>query len=499
MPFKESYTQDYVLDPESNNSQFPYYIGIMKSLELHTTIPENKADIMSWKNLINNYYGLLIEADHYIYEIFLLLQKTNMLSTTSVTIISDHGEMLSAHGLKQKGFPFENSCNISCLIYSPYIPQNLRGIKSNVLGSLLDIAPTIEVLANIKQSNRSTNFLGESLLNWDRNYLIPRTDDIPVFNIYNSWMSYLTYFNYKSWYQSTPDNTVLTDFNPTNFFKYQAFFTMIVTNYEGKKYKMARYFNYIELLEYNWLFNDTLTSLSTTITAIEIISNFNQQLNNIPMFENSIDYAKVILNNYFTSPEFIADGWNFTDYYNFIVANTTPNDNDNFILVILLLPIINITTANIGFTYIMPGYYNSSYTIFNTFLDYYNDPDHNYYFFMYNVTDDPNELTNLLDKGYPARQTTEVLAIASILNDNLNLLLEKYEIVNFDFIVPTPIFVSLAINLKIHGNGEIASDNVPKFESCFGLNRIDGDKKTQPYYIQTLDMLENINLDKFDP
>jgi hypothetical protein len=65
--------------------------------------------------------------------------------------------------------------------------------------------------------------------------------------------------------------------------------------------------------------------------------------------------------------------------------------------------------------------------------------------------------------------------------------------------VPTPIFVSLAINLKIHGNGEIASDNVPKFESCFGLNRIDGDKKTQPYYIQTLDMLENINLDKFDP
>ena len=85
MPFKESYTQDYVLDPESNNSQFPYYIGIMKSLELHTTIPENKADIMSWKNLINNYYGLLIEADHYIYEIFLYADqiKSKLIPTNS--------------------------------------------------------------------------------------------------------------------------------------------------------------------------------------------------------------------------------------------------------------------------------------------------------------------------------------------------------------------------------------------------------------------------------
>ena len=90
----------------------------MESLKGNTTIPNGKEDIMSWKNLINNYYGLLLEIDNYIYQLYSLLKTTNMLNTTSVTIISDHGDMMSSHGLKQKGFPFENSCNISCLIYS---------------------------------------------------------------------------------------------------------------------------------------------------------------------------------------------------------------------------------------------------------------------------------------------------------------------------------------------------------------------------------------------
>jgi arylsulfatase A-like enzyme len=481
LPFEESYLRDYVLDPSSNNSQFPYYVAMMESLKGNTTIPNSKQDIMSWKNLINNYYGLLLEIDNYIFRLFLLLRDQNMLNTTSVTIISDHGDMMSSHGLKQKGFPFENSCNIACLIYSPYIPFRLRGTTSDVLGSLLDIAPTIETLANIK-INKSNKFLGKSLLNWTvDNYLVPRVENEPVFNVYNSWMTYLTYFNYKSWITDNSNNTVLENFNPSNFFEYQSFFTMIVDNIDGKKYKLARYFNFIELLEYNWLFNSKLLLLNLTASIIK--NNFSSDLNEIPMFKSDIDYAKNLIDEYF-----ITNNWNFNLYYKYIINKT--GINDNLMKILLLIPIINITISNIGFSYKMPGYYDDSYTFLNKFLDYYDSSNNNYYYFMYNLTDDPNEMTNLLDKGYPERQLIpNVLTTAALLNDKLNLIIDKYKIVYFDFIVPKKIFISIALNFKIQSN--LTSLNAYIYNSCFRLNKPDGDNKT-PYYDNTLEMLKQL-------
>ena len=76
------------------------------------------------------------------------------------------------------------------------------------------------------------------------------------------------------------------------------------------------------------------------------------------------------------------------------------------------------------------------------------------------------------------------------LNDKLNLLIDKYKIVFFDFIVPEPVFISLALNLFIH-KGIIDNRTAQEYDSCFGLNRTDGDKTT-PYYDQTLDIFKNL-------
>lgn len=491
LPFKESYTQDYVLDPSSNNSQFPYFLGIMANLEANTTIPTDKDDIMSWKNLINNYYGLLIESDNYIYKLFLLLRNSNMLRTTSVAIISDHGDMMSSHGMKQKGCHFENSCNVACLIYSPHIPLRLRGTRSNVLGSLLDIAPTIETLANIIQT-KSDRFLGKSLLNWEINSLVPRLQDEPVFNIYTTWMTYLTYFSFKSWTQENPDNSILPAFNSSNFFNYQSFFVMTIDYIEGKKYKLAKYFNFIEVLEYQWLFDERLNKLQ--VTAANMKASLTGSEINLPLLKNDIEQASNLIDSYFTT-----NTWNFKTYYKYIVDNT--DANDNLILVLALIPTINITIDNVKYSHKMPGYYNktSTYTdtIYSNFNAFYNDPDDNFYFFMYNLDEDPNEITNLLDKGYPDRQSQEVLNIASIMSEKINLLTEKYKMVYFDFIIPTPIFYSLALNLKIHKN-VINKANATKYDSCFGLNKTDGDKMTQPYYNKILDTLKNVDMESFN-
>ena len=480
MPFKESYMADYVLDP-SNNSAFPYYIGVMQSLSSSSTIPANQDDIMSWKNLINNYYGLVLEIDNYIYQVYLLLKTSGMLNTTAVTIISDHGDMMSSHGLKQKGFPFENSCNISCLIYSPHIKDSLKGTSSAVLGSLLDIAPTIESLANIRQT-KSTRFLGKSLLNWDVNKLVVRNDNVPVFNIYNSWMTYLTYFQYRYWEMDNSSNTVISDFNPSNFYEYQSFFTMIVDNINGQKYKLARYFNFIELMEYNWLFDSSLNSLQIDATIIK--NSFSDELTKMSLFDDDTIYSMNLIDSFFET-----NTWDFKNFYEFIISETTRKDNVYVLLIMISL--INITISNIGFSYIIPGYYDDNYTIYNKFIDYYDDPDHHYYFFMYNITDDPNETTNLLDKAYPERQTPDVMANATLLNNRMNLLIDKYKIHHFDFIVPIQVFISLAINLKINKD-KITSLNVADYENCFGLNKSDGDLITQSYYNDIIRILQKI-------
>ena len=136
-------------------------------------------------------------------------------------------------------------------------------------------------------------------------------------------------------------------------------------------------------------------------------------------------------------------------------------------------------------------------TIYSNFNAFYNDPDDNFYFFMYNLDEDPNELSNLLDKAYPERQTTDVLNKASLMSEKINLLTEKYQMVYFDFIIPTPVFYSLALNLKIHKD-VINKANAAKYESCFGLNKTDGDKITQPYYNKILDTLKNVDMESFN-
>jgi hypothetical protein len=181
--------------------------------------------------------------------------------------------------------------------------------------------------------------------------------------------------------------------------------------------------------------------------------------------------AKILIDEYFTD-----NSWNFTTYNDYITLKT--GENDSLMKTLLLIPIINITTANIGFAYKMPGYYDPSYNFGGNFFEYYDDPDHNYYFFMYNLTDDPNEITNLLDKRHPLRQTPSVLTTAALLNDKLNLLIDKYKIVYFDFIVPEKVFVSFALNLKIYDD---IITKASTYNSCFGLNKTDGDNKT-PYF-----------------
>ena len=77
------------------------------------------------------------------------------------------------------------------------------GNQIPILGSSIDINPTIESLANIK--NISPDFLGKSLLEKnEEGFLIPRKKNINSFNVCNAVMMSNGYITFQQWYDVQP-------------------------------------------------------------------------------------------------------------------------------------------------------------------------------------------------------------------------------------------------------------------------------------------------------
>lgn len=489
LPFLQSYLLDYVSNPKVN-SIFPFFVGVQQSFVKTTTFANDETDIKSWKNLINNYYGLIIETDFYIYKIYKYLLTNNLLSSTNVLITADHGDIMSAHGLKQKGLPFNECVNVPCVIYSPFIDKSLVGKKSSILGSLLDLSPTLEVIANLL--NKSTNFQGKSLLEWKPNSngeqrLFTRLENEPVFQIVNAWMNWLTYFNYKFWYELQPTkikNKIRIDTN--NIYSYLSLYVMTIEIINGKQYKLVRFFNYNELLLFNYRFNDRLKTILFTVD--KIIKNINQNILKNPQYYDNIEKLKnnLTLNfgdSYFTYAQ-------LNDLY-----SSKPDSPEYSILMSSIDIITNNTTDDLHL--LIPGYYvlDSPYWApFNNFNAYYNDPDQNYAFFLYNMSDDPNETINLIDKGYPDRTTQVNLDIASTLNNNINKLCDKYKIKYFGFIPFALPNLSALYSIKFFGTDytNYSANQLIQSLTGFGLSTKDGIfPKSSLYKVLLLNSLEN--------
>ena len=101
------------------------------------------------KYMISNYYGLVREIDDWVGEILNSLDKHGLSEKTLVIFTSDHGEMLGAHGMREKNVFYEESSHIPLMVRYP------KAIKDNttVTGyiSLIDIFATILDYLNIKE------------------------------------------------------------------------------------------------------------------------------------------------------------------------------------------------------------------------------------------------------------------------------------------------------------------------------------------------------------
>lgn len=93
------------------------------------------------KYMISNYYGLIKEIDDWVGKILDKLDEHDLADNTLVVFISDHGEMLGAHGLREKNVFYEESAHIPLLIRFPGEIEQKTTVEGYV--SLVDLFPTI--------------------------------------------------------------------------------------------------------------------------------------------------------------------------------------------------------------------------------------------------------------------------------------------------------------------------------------------------------------------
>jgi arylsulfatase A-like enzyme len=102
-----------------------------------------------WRRLIAHYWGLCALVDAQVGRVLAYLQEHGSLDDTIVVFTADHGDMMGAHGLLEKGFPlhYEPALRVPLIVSDPdaRVPVRPEGIVT-----LLDVLPTVAELAGVR-------------------------------------------------------------------------------------------------------------------------------------------------------------------------------------------------------------------------------------------------------------------------------------------------------------------------------------------------------------
>ena len=101
------------------------------------------------KYMISNYYGLITEVDVWVGKILDTLEEQGIAENTLVIFTSDHGEMLGAHGMREKNVFYEESAHIPLLMRFPDAIKPETQVDGYV--SLVDLFATILDYMDVKE------------------------------------------------------------------------------------------------------------------------------------------------------------------------------------------------------------------------------------------------------------------------------------------------------------------------------------------------------------
>lgn len=471
LPFLESYELDYATDPQINSIN-PLFLGTYFALKYNMTISDSQEDIKNWKNLVNNYYGLIFEADSYLERLYYFFEQNNIFENTNIIIISDHGDMMSSHGLKQKQMPFKECSNVPCLIYSPDLADDLIGNSTNIYGSLVDILPTQILINNL---NTSSSFDGKPLLIWKNNKLIINHKEHHSYNpinIVNSTMYNFNYFFYLQWYLSNYQGQTLTS-EPSNYFQYKSSFYSIITKINQTTYKYGVYYSVNDIVSY-YLFKNKNYDIFYLNELISYIK------------EQNIISKKTLIEYFVEQFDYV---FSFEEGLNIIDSDFTLNSN-NYILYVYYAFITDKLNQINNKTYLLPGS-QSSWPVNSQFLS----------FFLYDLEEDPNEVANLFD---PTKINQINLCFKNQINDIMNLSLKEKNCHELITLLPSQTYIQISNILYIFG-GFISKLNqdieLEILGTLNGSNSLDSTTRTpflESYNKYTNDKIFNCNNSNFN-
>lgn len=113
-----------------------------------------------FRKLIARYWGLNTQVDMSVGAILDTLKKLGLQDNTIVVYTSDHGDMMGAHRLVEKGLMYEEATRIPWLIRAPALGKKQRLIEQPV--SHIDLVPTL--LELMGRSEVGVHLPGQSLV-----------------------------------------------------------------------------------------------------------------------------------------------------------------------------------------------------------------------------------------------------------------------------------------------------------------------------------------------
>lgn len=145
-PYYGMYPVEEMIAPESINDAMQNSPYLNSNGRLNRT---EYADPDKIKYMVSEYYGLITEIDDWVGNILDKLDSLGIADNTMIIFTSDHGEMLGAHGMREKNVFYEESAHIPLIISSPGEIAAETQVDGYI--STIDLFPTILDYLNVQE------------------------------------------------------------------------------------------------------------------------------------------------------------------------------------------------------------------------------------------------------------------------------------------------------------------------------------------------------------
>lgn len=116
----------------------------------------DRDDEVRWRHYQSYYYNCIRDVDRHAMTVLRTLQSLGLDQDTVVIYLADHGEMLGAHGLRQKGpFMYKENMRVPFIVRHP---DARGGYQTAALGGAIDLAPTLLAIAGMNEAQRAAKF-----------------------------------------------------------------------------------------------------------------------------------------------------------------------------------------------------------------------------------------------------------------------------------------------------------------------------------------------------